>query len=548
MSGVLNRVGAFAREHVREPRHVSSRARGAWRPGTGLVLGVAVIVALRLGGVISGSDAALEEIGFDPDRALLITGLTVGGLAAGLSALITGRRAAPMLVAYLGLAAVFGSAFLAETSAAVATTGPDGFRPLGWLATFVTLLAAGLVTGWALATLALEVRRWILLAIGLAGAVTNGARPGRGRLARVLAPVVAVVVVAGSLPTLGDMINYTPDVAMTGGGMQQAPPLVGGTGSSTAGAAPGESGGGSAATGQGGPGGQAPAPTVTPGSIASTQPWSSHPPVGQGSVVSFSLPSPWSAGNVTASTVWVYLPAGYRGTTARYPVVYTVPWDLAHWTMGIHVTALLDQAISNGSLPPEIVVFANLAGGPFPNSECADSFDGREHADTFVSSTLVRYLDAHYRTIANAGARTIAGFSQGGFCAANLLMRHPDVFHQAVIFAGYFEAGLSSGETVNSWMPFGHVAAVVAANSPMQTAGELPASVRAHLFVVMSAQPDLGVFGQQASQFARVLARTGIAADLIWNQLGHAWKAVRMEFVPALQAVAEREVRTGALP
>ena len=251
---------------------------------------------------------------------------------------------------------------------------------------------------------------------------------------------------------------------------------------------------------------------------------------------------------MTASTVWVYLPAGYQGATARYPVVYTVPWDLTHWTMGIHVTALLDQAISNGSLPPEIVVFANLAGGPFPNSECANSFDGRERADTYVSSTLVHYVDGHFRTIVNADARTIAGFSQGGFCAANLLMRHPDVFHQAVIFAGYFEAGLSSGETVNSWMPFGHVAAVVAANSPMQTAGELPASVRARLFVVMSAQPDLGIFGQQASRFARVLADNGYATDLIWNQLGHAWKAVRLEFVPALQAVAEREVLTGALP
>jgi len=548
MSGVLNHVGAFARHHVRESRHAPTLARAAWRPGTGLVLGVALIVALRMSGAISGSDAALEEIGFDPDRALLITGLTVGGLAAGLSALVTGRRAAPMLVAYLGLAAVFGPAFLAETSAAIATTGADGFRPLGWLATAVTLLASGLVTGWALATLALEVRRWILSAAGLVRATAHGTRPGLGRIVRVLAPVVAVVVVAGSLPTLGDMINYTPDVAMTGGGMQQAPPLVGGTGSSTSGTAPGGGGGGSPASGAGGTGGAAPAATVTPGSIASTRPWSSHPPTGQGSVVSFSLPSPWSGGNVTASTVWVYLPAGYQGATARYPVVYTVPWDLAHWTMGIHVTALLDQAISNGSLPPEIVVFANLAGGPFPNSECANSFDGREHADTYVSSTLVHYVDAHFRTIANAGARTIAGFSQGGFCAANLLMRHPDVFHQAVIFAGYFEAGLSSGETVNSWMPFGHVAAVVAANSPMQTAGELPASVRAHLFIVMSAQPDLGVFGQEASQFARVLADNGYATDLIWNQLGHAWKAVRLEFVPALQAVAAREVRTGALP
>ena len=284
MSGVLNHVGAFARQHVRESRHAPAVARAAWRPGAGLVLGAALIVALRVGGVIRGSNAALEEIGFDPDRALLITGLAVGGLAAGLSALVTGRRAAPMLAAYLGLGAVFGPAFLAETSAAAATTGPDGFMPLGWLATAVTLLAAGLVTGWALATLA--ARGPALDPFGRRSRAGRGMRnpPRKERLVRVLGPVVAIVVVAGSLPTLGDMINYTPDVAMTGGAMQQAPPLVGGTGGSTSGTAPG----GRRRRLRGGRRGRercrGARGTVTPGSIASAQPWSSHPPAGQGSV------------------------------------------------------------------------------------------------------------------------------------------------------------------------------------------------------------------------------------------------------------------------
>ena len=543
--------------------------RRAWRPATGLLVGVALVGILGASGAIAGSSAALEEMGFDPDRAQLITGLTVGGLGAALGALVTGRRPAPVAAACVGLAAVFGPAFISETASALATTGPDGFRPLGWVATAVTLVAAALAVGWAMATLAVEIRGWLLRGWALAGAVRSGAPVDRRRLLRTLAPILALAIVAGALPTFGDMINYTPDVAMTGGGLSQAQPLVGGTagaggsaasgattpggGGSAAGAAGGAGTTGGTASGSGaqggatGAGGAVETGGITPGAIAGTQPWQAAIPTGQGRVVSFTLPSPWTGARRSTSTVWLYLPPGYDRGTQRYPVIYTVPWDLTHWAMGIHVQALLDQAITGGTLPSSIVAFVDLSGGPFPNSECANSWDGREHADTYVSSTVVRYLDAHYRTIADPRARTILGFSQGGFCAANLLMRHPDVFRQAVIFSGYFEAGLSSGETVNAWMPWGHVPAVVAANSPMQTAPTLAPAVRSQLFVVLSSQPDLGVFGSQASQFATVLTRAGYPTDFLWNQLGHAWKEVRLEFVPALWAVAEREVLTGVL-
>ena len=81
----------------------------------------------------------------------------------------------------------------------------------------------------------------------------------------------------------------------------------------------------------------------------------------------------------------------------------------------------------------------------------------------------------------------------------------------------------------------------------MTTASSLAPSVRRQLFVVMAAQPNVGVFGQQASAFAGVLSRDGYPTDFLWNKYGHAWIGVRTEFLPALQAVAAREVRTGVL-
>ena len=523
-------------------------------PGAVLAIatGVLTIAAAELSGADAGGNAALQVMGFDPDRATLIVALTVAALTAGAAAIVTGRRTLPVAMAFVALGDVFGPAFVAETSAALAVHGPAGFRPGGWAATLVTLVAVGLATGWAAATLAREIRRWLLAAWRLAvGALTGpgSRRPSRRQVVRAVAPIAAVALVVASLPTFGDMINYTPDVAMTGGGFAAAPPLVGGDAGSGAGAGAGTSGAGSGSTSASaaGPAASAPPAAVTANSVSSVRPWAAHPPSGQGRIAEFTLPAPWSGTRITRTPVWLYLPPGYDSGSQRYPVVYTVPWDLSHWSPGIHVQALLDQAITQGAIPPSIVAFVDLAGGPFPNSECADSYDGREHADTYVSKTVVDYVDSHYRTIASADARTIAGFSQGGFCAANLLLRHPTVFHQAIAFAGYFVAGLVSGETVNAWEPWGHVASIVAANSPMVTATRLAPGVRRQLFVVIAAQPNVGVFGQQATAFANVLQREGYPADFLGNQYGHAWKGVRLEFVPALQAVAAREVLTGAL-
>jgi enterochelin esterase-like enzyme len=527
---------------VRSTERARPLVARTWRLLLGAGTGIGVILVAQASGSVSGAAVDLQVMGFDPDRATLIAGLSVAALASGAGALASGRRAIPVAVAFVALAAAFGPVFVAESSAALAVRGPSGFSPGGWAATVVTLVAATLVAGWSMATLALEIRRWFLAAWDVAREVRaqSGRRGARGRLTRrrlasVIAPVMAVAIVAGALPTFADMINYTPDVAMTGGGIALAAPLVGGGVPASSAGAP-----------AGAPG--IPPATVAPGAVASTRPWASSPPTGQGRIVQFNLPAPWTVGHVTRASVWLYLPPGYDGGTARYPVIYTVPWAFTNWDLGIHVKAMLDQAITQGTIPPSLVAFIDLAGGPYPNSECADSFSGLERADTYVSSTVIGYVDSHFRTMADANARTIAGFSQGGFCAANLLMRHPAVFHQAVVFAGYFVAGLASGQTVNAWQPWGHVASLIAANSPMTTADRLAPAVRRQLFVVMAAQPNVGVFGQQASAFARVLSHDGYPTDFLWNTYGHAWIGVRTEFIPALQAIAAREVQTGVLP
>ena len=48
--------------------------------------------------------------------------------------------------------------------------------------------------------------------------------------------------------------------------------------------------------------------------------------------------------------------------------------------------------------------------------------------ERFISHDVVIYIDAHYRTIPNRLSRGLVGHSMGGYGAARIGMKHPDVF------------------------------------------------------------------------------------------------------------------------
>ncbi|GAC1322439.1 MAG: hypothetical protein NVSMB13_00840 [Mycobacteriales bacterium] len=70
------------------------------------------------------------------------------------------------------------------------------------------------------------------------------------------------------------------------------------------------------------------------------------------------------------------------------------------------------------------------------DTEFGDAWDGSDRIDSFITDVLVRAVEgAHPRP---RSARAVVGFSMGGYGAANLASRHPDVFGQLVVLAGYF--------------------------------------------------------------------------------------------------------------
>jgi len=509
------------------------------RLAAGVVAGLAVGILARAA-IVPDADASLVAMGFDPDRARLIDALVVAFVAAGAARVASDHGVGSVLGGLAAFALTFGGIFRAETRAAIAASGLDGrFDAAGWVETAGTLAVVAWLVVVAGELLGSHLRRALVAvgrdveAIGVRGGEpAAGPAATRARVARPVALLAAVVLVVAAMPVFGDMVNYTPDVRMRVGA-PMPPPLVG------PGALAGV--GANGAGGQGDPG-RRPQPTLDApaGTLATGTPWTAWRPTGTGHLVREELPAPWSGGRSTTATVTIYLPPGYdQSRGRRYPVVYEAPFGLGP------LGPFLDGYFTSGVAPAEILVFVAETGGPYPDSECANSYDGRERFESFVVDTVVPFVDGHFRTIPTRAARTIYGPSQGGFCAAMLLLRHPDVFGQAIALSGYYTAGVASGQTVNAYRPFGGSQALIAAYSPFHLAPTLPAAVRHGLFLVLAGDPRQLFYGGQLTGFDATLTRAGIPHAVIDDTIPHSWRQFEQDLPAALHLVGLRQVSLG---
>ncbi|HEY5630244.1 MAG TPA: alpha/beta hydrolase-fold protein [Candidatus Limnocylindrales bacterium] len=301
---------------------------------------------------------------------------------------------------------------------------------------------------------------------------------------------------------------------------------------------------GGAAAASASPGGAAPsasASTLSPGAT----PWTAWKPTAPGTITRFQLPGPWAGGARNPIPVTVYLPGGYARSGRAYPVIYEAPFSYRSWDKWIGVKALLDAEMSSGSTPASIVVFAHPARGPYVDTECVNSADGREQVETFYSSTLVQAIDARFRTVPNAAARSVLGFSQGGYCAAMLVLRHPDVFSTALAISGYYVAGVHDAQTPNAWRVFAGNAALEVAYSPLRLVAHLSPTQRAAVLLVLQADPVQRFYGPQYA--AMLAAAHGARVPVVAQPLPipHSWVAVRAALPGMLRALAAHEVALG---
>ena len=137
----------------------------------------------------------------------------------------------------------------------------------------------------------------------------------------------------------------------------------------------------------------------------------------------------------------MYLPSGYaQHPNRRYSVLYLLhgfPGRPLAFLSTVRMGIIDDILTTRHRAQPLILVMPFGSTGTFNDQEWVNGFGAGNGWSTFVSRDLVQYIDAHYRTIATAHGRAVAGLSEGGYGAINIALQHPREFSVVESWSGY---------------------------------------------------------------------------------------------------------------
>ena len=131
----------------------------------------------------------------------------------------------------------------------------------------------------------------------------------------------------------------------------------------------------------------------------------------------------------------VYLPAAYRTSGVRYPVVYFLhglPASSTAYQGSSFLADALDRTVRSA-----IIVAPQGARDNDSDPEYLDWGRGRNW-ETAITRDIVQYVDSHFRTIPSRRGRAIVGLSAGGYGAVLLALHHLWSFSVVESWSGYF--------------------------------------------------------------------------------------------------------------
>jgi enterochelin esterase-like enzyme len=221
---------------------------------------------------------------------------------------------------------------------------------------------------------------------------------------------------------------------------------------------------------------------------------------------------------------YVYLPPGYDGGTRKLPVIEAFagfPGTPQTWFDVADPRTYVDREIAAGRMPPTIVVFPVQHASPTRDSECVDAA-GAARFDSYLSGDVPDFVVSRYRARAERAAWGIVGFSTGGFCAANLALRHPDRYAAAASLSGYYTA-ITDGTTGDLYRGDTRLRNE---NSPLWRLGNLPVPAVA-LYLACASDDSKGVTQLHAmATAARPPLRVTTAVVPSGGHTGAAWQAM----------------------
>lgn len=140
--------------------------------------------------------------------------------------------------------------------------------------------------------------------------------------------------------------------------------------------------------------------------------------------------------------MFVYTPPQYDADlTARFPVLYLqhgYTENETGWSRQGRCGWIMDNLLAEGKTLPFIIVMEN--------GEISHSGSNEERAKVFevafkdfpriLKEDIIPYVESHFRVIADASHRALAGLSMGGMQTRTIALEAPQLFSQIGIFSG----------------------------------------------------------------------------------------------------------------
>ncbi|MGI5239952.1 alpha/beta hydrolase [Dactylosporangium sp. CA-139066] len=271
---------------------------------------------------------------------------------------------------------------------------------------------------------------------------------------------------------------------------------------------------------------------------------SGNTPPAQGVIVD--LDAPGTRSHFKHRPGVVFLPPAYFGPgRATLPVLIMMvgsPGTPINWLKSGHAQATDDAyaAAHHGRAPVLVVVDQN--GSATGDTECVDGPQG--NAETYLTVDVPAFITGTLHIQHNPWSWAIVGFSEGGTCALDLVLGHPDIYRHAIDFGGDARPNLGNPEHTLSVL-FGGNAAAQQAHDP----GHLLSTRRypgVTLWFGAGADDAKGIaIGQQLAADA---TRDGIVTHRFVDAGGHNWQFASAGFAWVLPQLCDEMVTSRLEP
>lgn len=150
------------------------------------------------------------------------------------------------------------------------------------------------------------------------------------------------------------------------------------------------------------------------------------------------------------SEILLWLPPAYftAGPDAEFPVLFMMS-GLPGTPDGVYNQFEFDRtatdAIATGDVKPFIAVFPTVMTHPPRDTECLD-IPGGPKTETWLAQDVPDAVNAAVRASSDRRQWSLTGYSTGGLCATNLLLRYRDRFGAAASIGGYYHPWVQPNE------------------------------------------------------------------------------------------------------